>query len=135
MGDADRTAECHKRAGTILAVDDEHLVLSLLETMLRKQGFTVLTAANGVEALRVFSSAQKDVNLVITDVVMPEMDGTILAEHLLQMRPDLPVLFISGFSERLERIRAPILAKPFSPAVLVGKVRALLGLEPGAVLR
>jgi two-component system cell cycle sensor histidine kinase/response regulator CckA len=110
----------------ILAVDDEHLALSLVKSMLERSGFTVQTAGSGEEALRIFGTEREHIGLVITDVVMPEMDGTALAERLLRQRPDLPVLFISGFSDRLEQIDAPILPKPFSSSALVRKVRALM---------
>ncbi len=115
---------CESR--TILAIDDELLVLSLLEMMLKRHGFHVLTAANARQALELFHARRSQIDLVITDIVMPEMDGAALAATLLEMKPDLPVLFISGFAERLERLQAPILAKPFSTAALISKVQALL---------
>ena len=118
--------EDSERGRTILAVDDERLVLTLLKSTLEKGGFSVLTADNGREALKILSGIAAQVDLVITDVVMPEMDGTALAEMILKLRPNMPLLFISGFSDRLAQIKAPILAKPFSSTALLGKVRSLL---------
>ncbi len=111
--------------GTILAVDDEALVLRLVRTMLEKSGFTVVTAASGPEALELLT--RTSVDLVIADLVMPEMDGTVLAEEVTRRRPGLPVLFISGYPDRLKPLNAPVLAKPFSLAALVDRVHSLLG--------
>jgi CheY-like chemotaxis protein len=117
----------------ILAVDDESLIRSLVKAALERGGFNVLTAASGEEALQVFTTEQDRIELVITDVVMPGMDGTILVRRLHLLRPSLPVLYISGFADRLESVRAPFLSKPFSAAALLGKVRTLLADPPPAI--
>jgi two-component system, cell cycle sensor histidine kinase and response regulator CckA len=111
---------------TILAVDDDNMVLKLVQAMLQRQGYLVLIAGSGPEALRMFMAAQERIDLMITDIVMPEMDGTALAGEIKRRRPDLPVLYMSGYADRLEHLDAPVLAKPFSSATLVGKVRTLL---------
>ncbi len=110
---------------TILAVDDERTILSLLASMLERNGFRVLKAAGGQEALEILKSSH-EVDLVITDIVMPDMDGTALAQKVLATHPEMPVLFISGFPNRLQSLEAPVLAKPFTSAALIGKVRTLL---------
>ncbi len=94
--------------------------------MLRNSGYSVMVAANGAEALKTFAAAQEQVRLVITDVVMPGMDGATLAQELKQRNPALPVLFMSGFPESKARLNAPVLGKPFTSATLVGHVRKLL---------
>ncbi len=113
-------------AETILVVDDDGMVLRVVEAMLRKHGYTVMAAKNGPDALRMFSAADGRVQLVITDVVMPEMDGMILANELKTRKPDVRVLFMSGYAESRGRLNGPMLTKPFSATALVAKVRKLL---------
>jgi CheY-like chemotaxis protein len=111
---------------TILAVDDDSMVLRLVQVMLQRYGYLVLIAGSGPEALRLFAAAQERIDLMITDIVMPEMDGTVLADEIKRRRPDLPVLYMSGYADRLDHLDAPVLTKPFSSSALVGKVRTLL---------
>src|SRR5574342_709329 len=82
---------------TILVVDDEPMALKLVQSVLEKRGFEVLTSTSAAEAMRLFESRQEDIELLISDIVMPEMDGTRLATHLVARNPELPVLFMSGF--------------------------------------
>jgi two-component system cell cycle sensor histidine kinase/response regulator CckA len=111
---------------TILAVDDDGMVLNLVRAMLQRHGYLVMVADSGTEALRVFLNAEDRIDLMITDIVMPEMDGTVLAGEIKRRKPELPVLYMSGYADRLEQLDAPVLAKPFSSAALVGTVRKLL---------
>ncbi len=115
---------------TILVVDDDGMVLRVVEAMLRKHGYTVIAAKNGPDALRMFAAADGRIQLVITDVVMPGMDGMILARELRSRRPDVPVLFISGYAESRVRLNAPVLMKPFSSTTLVAQVRKVLQAGP-----
>jgi len=85
----------------ILVVDDESAVLNLLTALLKTRGYKTLAATNGREALALFKEHEDDVNLLITDVVMPEMDGIGLAVQIRSLRPKLPVLFVSGFCENI----------------------------------
>ncbi|HEX6134616.1 MAG TPA: PAS domain S-box protein [Longimicrobiales bacterium] len=116
----------------VLLVEDEPAVRSLAERILMRQGYHVLSAGNGVEALRLAQGLHGQIDLLVTDVVMPEMGGVQLAEHLLAMRPDLRVLFISGYAadtvpstDRAGR-QLYFLEKPFSPARFAEYVRQVL---------
>jgi two-component system, cell cycle sensor histidine kinase and response regulator CckA len=118
---------------TLLVVEDEPSVRHLAGNILELQGYHVLVANNGQDALRV---ARKNVGapirLVVTDVIMPQMNGTVMAEWLKTTYPDLKILFTSGYTDDaiaqhgvLEKGVA-FLSKPYSPATLARKVRAML---------
>lgn len=118
---------------TILLVEDEAAVRALSLRILCELGYRVLEAANGQEALQIQKSHQKDkIHLVITNVMMPLMPGTELAERIHQARADIKILFISGFDqESVSRegwtdLNSGYLQKPFWPAVLAMRVRDLL---------
>jgi len=118
---------------TILLVEDEPAVRDLAVRVLRSQGYTVLAAGDGIEALQ-FVAQQPDahIDLLITDVVMPRLGGAALAEQLSAMRPAIKVLFTSGYTEDAILYAGQLatdthfLHKPFSPAALAQKVRGLL---------
>jgi len=120
---------------TILVVEDEEAVRSLVKRILSSAGYTVLTAVNGGEALRLCEQQQGALHLVLTDVVMPEMGGKELADHLKERYPDLRVLFMSGYTKEaiLDRgVLGPgthFIGKPFSPADLRRIVREVLDSE------
>lgn len=108
--------------GTILLVEDEDMVRAVAERALTRAGYTVVTASQGEEGLERFAQMEK-VDLIISDVVMPTMDGPAMVRALRARRPDLPVLFMSGYAE--EQLRHSIdiddvsfLPKPFSVAQL-----------------
>jgi PAS domain S-box-containing protein len=116
----------------ILVVEDEPSVSAILSRALREQGYTVLEAAHGREAVAVADNPDTRIDLVIADIVMPGLAGRDLAERLGGMRPGVPVLFTSGYTghdvvERglIER-DWPFLAKPVTPEALARKVRELL---------
>jgi two-component system, cell cycle sensor histidine kinase and response regulator CckA len=118
---------------TIMLVEDEPAVRDLAARVLRSQGYTVLEAGDGIEALR-FVAQQPDarIDLLVTDVVMPRMGGGVLAEQLIAMRPGIKVLFTSGYTEDAMLHDGQLatgthfLHKPFSPAALAQKVRGIL---------
>lgn len=112
---------------TLLLVEDEDAVRSLTSRVLTDQGYRIVEAANGREALEAFVRSGNTVDLVVTDIVMPEMGGPELAERVREIRPGTPVVFISGYSEG-ERpgAAAPLLEKPFSPDRLIRWVRQAL---------
>jgi CheY-like chemotaxis protein len=112
---------------TVLIVDDDRQILGLVEKMLRPQGVTVLSANRPSEALRICEG--QAVNVLISDVVMPEMDGGKLAERLLKLQPEMRVLLISGQARepavgKLPNVR--FLRKPFFPSVLLQNLHELL---------
>jgi two-component system cell cycle sensor histidine kinase/response regulator CckA len=116
--------------GTILLVEDEDMVRAVAERALVRAGFTVTCAANGEEGLERFAELDK-VDLIVSDVVMPTMDGPAMVRALRADAPDVPVLFMSGYAE--EQLRKSIdiddvgfLPKPFSVAQLVDTVNAVL---------
>jgi len=115
---------------TLLLVEDDADVRRLICELLSNRGYRVLEAANGKEALRMID-AVRGLNLLITDVVMPDMSGTELSRQLRRNFPDLRVLYISGSSESevpgdLDGSFAEFLQKPFTPEDLARKVRVAL---------
>lgn len=117
---------------TVLVVEDEPAVLALARRALERCGYTVLAAANGVEALDRLEEAGERVRLIITDVVMPRMGGGAFAAAARDRFPGLPVLFMSGYTNdeiehrRLLPTGEHFIAKPFDPAGLAEQVRALI---------
>jgi two-component system, cell cycle sensor histidine kinase and response regulator CckA len=119
---------------TVLVVDDEPLIRQVVALMLRQDGYSVLTADGGPEAISVSRAHNGTIDLLVSDVVMPGMDGPALATRLLEKYPLLPVLFISASREATQLAGFPhfqLLAKPFSMATLRGAVQGLL---PAGVL-
>jgi two-component system cell cycle sensor histidine kinase/response regulator CckA len=117
---------------TILLVEDEESVRVFANKALEKQGYSVLEARHGRDALIRLAEHEGPIDLVITDIVMPEMGGNELARQLATERPGLPVLFMSGYTdgEIAERGLGPdgaFLQKPFTSDVLARKVREVLG--------
>ena len=118
--------------GTVLLVEDEDAVRSFAARALGQRGYQVLEASTGSEALDVFESHQGDVDLVVSDVVMPEMDGPTLMEKLRRDRPDLKIIFISGYAEDSFRKHLAenedfmFLQKPFDLKELAAAVKAAL---------
>ena len=121
-----------KGAETVLLVEDEEQVRRLTKMALEKSGYTVLEAGHGGEAVRVAEKYDGPIHLLVSDVVMPEMGGRILAERLSASRPGIRVLFLSGYTDdavvRHGVVEAGVafLQKPFSPAALAQKVWAVL---------
>ena len=117
---------------TILAVDDDQDILNLLRHVLREAGYHVLVAAGGWDAIREFESSGQSVELLLTDVIMPDLTGPVLAERLRSQKPDLRVLFISGFHDAdlvqrfVTRRGFTLLPKPFTVDALLRVVREAL---------
>ena len=120
---------------TLLLVEDEAAVRSSVRRLLEWHGYTVLEARNGAEALRVYEAQEGNIDLVLTDVVMPEMGGHELVEQLRARRPDLRVLFMSGYAERAFTSNGSIpagtgyLEKPFTVETLMLRLREVLDAE------
>ena len=118
-------------SGTIMLVEDEDAVRVFSARALRNKGYQVLEAKNGEAALQQIGTDGSRIDLLITDVVMPQMDGPTLARHVRQMRPEMRVIFISGYAEdRLGEIDgvevAHFLPKPFSLKQLASKVKEVI---------
>jgi CheY-like chemotaxis protein len=118
---------------TLLVVEDDTAVCLLAKNVLENQGYTVLRAMNGQDALRVAREHKgSPIRLVITDVIMPQMGGKVMAEWLKSRFPDLRILFTSGYTDDAivnHGVLEPgvaFLAKPYSPATLARKVREIL---------
>jgi two-component system cell cycle sensor histidine kinase/response regulator CckA len=119
-------------AGTILLVEDEDAVRLFSARTLRNKGYKVIEARSGEAALVIMGQDGEPIDLLITDVVMPEMDGPALVEEVRSRRPDMKVIFISGYAESAFRQQASdgnmlhFLAKPFSLKQLATKVKDVL---------
>jgi len=116
----------------ILAVDDDPKILELLDDALRAAGYDVLLAGGGRDAIEVYEGSAP-VHLLLTDVIMPDLTGPVLAERLRARQPDLQVLFISGFHDadlvqRFVTLKGfTLLPKPFSVSALLRVVDQALG--------
>jgi PAS domain S-box-containing protein len=118
-------------SGTILVVEDESAVREMTTRLLGRAGYRVLSAATPGEAVELFATYADEIDLLLTDVVMPEMHGPALAQQLIARRPDLRVLFVSGHSESLPHGltasgRMEFLGKPFAPAHLLARISDIL---------
>lgn len=120
-------------AGTLLLVEDEDAVRAFSARALRNKGYNVLEANSGETALEILGKQEAPIDLLVTDVVMPRLDGPSLVKEVRQTRPDLKVIFISGYAEDSFRKRLDedtgihFLPKPFSLKQLAGKVKEVLG--------
>jgi CheY-like chemotaxis protein len=121
---------------SILVIEDEEIVRNLASRGLKDHGYTVVEARNGAEALRYIQENPGKLDLVISDVVMPEMGGRELAQCVALSDPGLPILFMSGYTGEdvvqrgLLDPGAPFQQKPFTPATLAIKVRGMLDQRP-----
>ncbi|MGH9489643.1 MAG: PAS domain S-box protein [Terriglobales bacterium] len=115
---------------TILVAEDEDGVRALVRDTLTAHGFRVLESRDGREALQICSDHPGRIDLLLTDVVMPNMDGRRLAERLHALRPETKILFMSGYADPQlgdNRSLGPLLQKPFAPDAVPARVRELLG--------
>jgi signal transduction histidine kinase len=117
---------------TVLLVEDEAAVRSVARDALADLGYTVLEAGDGVEALQTSEAYPDPIHLVVTDVIMPRMNGSRLVEEITKQRPGIRHLFVSGYADdevfrhRILPSGTPFLAKPFTPGSLGSKVRSVL---------
>jgi CheY-like chemotaxis protein len=117
---------------TVLVVEDDDRVRDLMLRILRAQGYSLLEARSGQEALRLAADHAGPIHLLLTDLVMPGMSGQILSRQLCQTRPGLRVLFVSGYTDDVISHHGVLdpgvafLEKPFSPVALTCKVRQVL---------
>jgi DNA-binding response OmpR family regulator len=124
---------------TILLLEDEEMVRSLARRILKDQGYSVLEAGNGDEAIQTAGQYSGTIHLLLTDVVLPGDSGLTVATRLHDVRPDMRVLYVSGYTkdmnslERILEAGAPFLSKPFTPDMLTRKVRETLDGGHGGV--
>lgn len=123
---------------TILVVDDDPAVRRVVEVMLKSGGHRVLTAGNGIEGLHVYESRWEEIDLVLTDVLMPEMNGDEFVSRLIHMRHrqrPLHIIFMTGYSDGRTNtedfVKIRMLAKPMLPEPLLAAVAAELIRNPG----
>jgi CheY-like chemotaxis protein len=120
-----------KQSHKVLVVDDEPEVRKLVAAMLTRNGYRVLSADSGENALRLFSN-NADTDLLLTDVVAPGMSGPMIADQIAGLKPDIKVLFMSGYdsTQVVQRYVVEkgysLLVKPFTMEQLESKVRAVL---------
>ena len=117
---------------TLLIVENEAAIRNLLQMALRRNGYTVLTAESGREALDVVRDHSGPIHLLITDVMMPEIDGPELVRRLAAIRPDTRTLFMSGYmddalgDQGVLPANVNFIQKPFSPRTIAQRVREIL---------
>jgi two-component system, cell cycle sensor histidine kinase and response regulator CckA len=118
---------------TVLVADDEQIILTMVSRMLERMGYVVLTANTPNEAIRLFRESKNTIDLVITDVIMPEMNGRDLAEHFLALKPGIKCLYMSGYTADIitnqEALDESVyfIHKPFTKNELETKVQEALG--------
>jgi CheY-like chemotaxis protein len=121
-----------KRAAGILLVEDNDNLRTLLQRTLEGNGFYVLSASDGAEALRLCQQHDGAISLTVSDIVMPRLKGLQMMEHIRAVRPKMKFLFITGFADEFSELRelimngGEVLEKPFLPSELVGKVEKML---------
>jgi two-component system cell cycle sensor histidine kinase/response regulator CckA len=121
---------------TVLVVEDEPMVRDVARATLQRQGYEVVTANNGVEGLKAAEDLGARLALVVTDVVMPQMGGWEMAAQLRKRRPEMKILFTSGYNEEIANAHGRVdegiefLPKPYLPAVLTQRVRQVLDTDP-----
>jgi CheY-like chemotaxis protein len=112
-------------SSTIMVVEDQEQLRLMMTRILTDAGFEVLQASDGQAALELFSN-RTNIQLVVTDIIMPRMDGLELATALATASSPVPVLFTSGYGQHYTELPGPILRKPFKSEALVAEVRRLL---------
>ncbi|HSM92175.1 MAG TPA: ATP-binding protein [Anaeromyxobacteraceae bacterium] len=127
-----RPAEAAAPGGTVLVAEDDPTVQEVARRALAQAGYRVLVASTGPDALRIVERDPAAIDALLSDLAMPGLSGPELTAQARALRPDLKVLFVSGFADEetlrgLERAGDPILMKPYAPAELAARVRALLG--------
>jgi two-component system cell cycle sensor histidine kinase/response regulator CckA len=126
------------RSSTILVVEDDDAISTIIQRSLASSGYRVLTARNGNDALRVSETFHEPIDLILTDVIMPEMGGPQLVAHLAQSRPGIAAIYMSGYTDGELTDRgvvgdvASFLEKPFSPDELRRAIAERLLESPGA---
>jgi CheY-like chemotaxis protein len=132
---ANLATESERGWETILLVEDAQPVRELASELLESNGYKVLQAANGADAVRLAEKYQEPIQLLLSDVVMPGLDGRKLADHKVRTHPGIKVLYMSGFTDDaivhhgVLDSGVALLEKPFTKASLLRKVREILGID------
>jgi CheY-like chemotaxis protein len=132
LGRVSETEIFPRGSETVLLVEDDAVVRDVASRILVRIGYTVFPAANGGEALALAEKHASRIDLLLTDVIMPEMNGRQLAERLVQLHPETKVLFTSGYTDDVLAHHGVLngalsfIAKPYSPSALATKVREVL---------
>lgn len=117
----------------VLLVEDEDTLRTMMCQTMQRSGYTVLEARNAGEALLICEQSQQPIQLMVTDIVLPMMSGLQLAKRLKELHPELAVLYMSGYTDELQKnseaIGPAFLQKPFTADALTRKVRDLLDLH------
>ncbi|KTB64872.1 MULTISPECIES: response regulator [Pseudomonas] len=112
---------------TILVVEDDAIVRMLIVDVLEELEFSVVEAADAEEALKIVKDTDQPIDLMMTDVGLPDMDGKQLATNVRELRPALPILFASGYADNIDvPAGMQVIAKPFSIDQLRDKVKSML---------
>ena len=125
---------CHGTE-TVLLVEDEESVRTLTRSLLEEGGYTVIEASNGAQALEIVGRFSGPIHLLLTDVVMPGMNGRVLAERMIEVQPEMKVIYISGYTGNFSSHgeffdpAAILVQKPFSRATLLRKLRDALDFQ------
>jgi hypothetical protein len=123
---------------TVLVVEDDEAVRGFVRDTLSTSGYTVIDVADGRKALEIAPHFPRQIHLLLTDVIMPQLGGRELAEQLVQLRPGVKVLFMSGYTDDLaltDGVSAgstALIEKPFTARDLLTRVRQVLGSQPPA---
>ena len=127
-----KTLQSMRNEETILVVEDEDSIRILIDKILKKNGYRVLTANNGTEAISICEQYKEPIHLMLVDVGLPEIKGTELAKRLLIIKPEMKLLFMSGYTDShiidydLLSKESPFIQKPFTPDILAKKIREVL---------
>lgn len=116
-------SRCHE---TILLVDDEPHLRGMLYTLLTSKKYNVIQAVNGLDALEKFKHNPHGVDLVLTDIVMPRMDGVTSAQEMRSINPAVKILFMSGYLADRPQPESNLMIKPFHPVQLLQTIRTIL---------
>ena len=125
--------EPEKGTGRILIVDDEPILVKLVTEMLRLMGYDIVSTTSSKEGLEIFKNAPDDFNIVITDMTMPEITGDMLAQEMISIRKDIPVILCTGFNEHISEARAreigirEFMMKPVNMKILSDIIQRILG--------
>jgi signal transduction histidine kinase/CheY-like chemotaxis protein len=122
----------HHGTETVLMAEDDENLMKLHKEVLGRYGYTIITAADGVEAIEVFNAHADKIHIAVVDVIMPKMNGREVVEHIRRQRPGLPVIMTSGYTADIidlaviEQLRVAFLQKPVKPLELLATIRACI---------